>query len=240
VIRIYKVKYTRVKTIWGKPATIAYRKDTNDSGVIRSVMVYDEYLAQRFDYEDGDIFIDLGAHIGTWSVLMAMLNPTFTVYSIEPIPENYALLLKNVSVNGLKNVRSFLASASSDSQGKDSVYYTDDSTDFGKAHKFVGSMLGGAGKTIHVDKISLNDIFEKHNIEKCKVIKADCEGCETSTFSTLKEEHLKKIEYVIGEFHGWKIDYKTFCSYFEPYFEDLSGKMWPDEEGLRRFLFKRK
>jgi len=120
---------------------MAHRKGTNDGDVIHSVMFYDEYKARDFNYEDGDVFIDLGAHIGTWSILMGMLNPTFKVYSYEPIPENFHILQQNVVLNRLSNVKPFMLAVSSDSEGTESIYYTDDKTNYGKAHKFVLSSV---------------------------------------------------------------------------------------------------
>lgn len=238
---MYEITYQKVKTIWDKPATMAYRRNTNDRGVISSVMFYDEYQAKTLNYGDGDVFIDLGSHIGTYAVLMAMKNPTFKVYAVEPILENHALLLKNLSLNSLENVKVYLAAISDTSQGKEKIYYTDDSTDFGKVHKFIGSMQGGAGTEISINKLSLNDIFEKNKIEKCKVIKTDAEGGEVKCFKTLKPEHFRKIEYVVGEFHPWGIDFNEFFDYFEPHgFIDVSPPKWnTPPTSLRDFMFMR-
>jgi len=240
---MFKERTLPVKTVWKNIVDVIYRTETNDAGIIRSVMIYDEYKTKLFEYDDRDIFIDLGAHIGTWSLLMASLNPTFDIYSYEAIPENFTLLRRNIELNGFKNIHPFMNAVSGDSEGMASIYYTNDDTPFGKAHKFVGNMLEGPGKVIQVPKISINDIFEKNNIETCKMIKMDCEGCEVKGFLTLEEKHMKKIEYIVGEFHPFQgIDVSAFYSLFEPYFEDISHLILNEENvnSLRRILYRRK
>jgi hypothetical protein len=46
----------------------------------------------------GGVFIDVGAHIGKYSIA-ATRNPTATIIAIEPDPYNFALLQKNVEAN---------------------------------------------------------------------------------------------------------------------------------------------
>jgi len=53
----------------------------------------------------GDLFVDLGANIGYFSLLASQLvGPTGQVISIEASPETYQILTANLSRNGCKNV----------------------------------------------------------------------------------------------------------------------------------------
>lgn len=231
-----------LKNIWNKEIIMSYRENTNDKGVIESIMRYHEYKSKWFTYSDGDVFVDLGAHIGGWTILMAILNPTFKVYAFEPIPENLELLKRNIENNKLKNIFPLQLAVSNSSVGKERIYYTDDSTRFGAIHKFVGSMLGGTGRTIDVQKISVDEIFKNNNIKRCRVVKSDCEGAEVKGFRTASPETLQKIDYIIGEFHSLDgVDINTFFSWFKPYFVNESyivqrGEKQPFD--LQRFLFR--
>src|SRR5262245_48926459 len=54
----------------------------------------------------GDIFVDVGANIGLFTVLGARLvGKTGEVHSFEPYPPTFARLQENVALNGLGNVR---------------------------------------------------------------------------------------------------------------------------------------
>lgn len=56
----------------------------------------------------GMTFVDIGAHVGYYSVLAARrVSPGGLVYAFEPSPRNYELLLANVWRNGLTNVVCF-------------------------------------------------------------------------------------------------------------------------------------
>src|ERR1017187_7387482 len=53
----------------------------------------------------GMTFLDVGAHVGHYTLLAARLvGPTGHVYAFEPEPENYAILTKNIALNGYTNV----------------------------------------------------------------------------------------------------------------------------------------
>lgn len=53
----------------------------------------------------GDVVLDIGAHIGYYTVLAARsVGNEGRVIAFEPDPQNYSLLVKNVAKNGYRNV----------------------------------------------------------------------------------------------------------------------------------------
>jgi FkbM family methyltransferase len=53
----------------------------------------------------GDVCLDIGAHIGYYTLLAATLvGPEGRVYAFEPSPDTYRRLRENVELNGLRNV----------------------------------------------------------------------------------------------------------------------------------------
>jgi FkbM family methyltransferase len=53
----------------------------------------------------GDWVIDVGAHIGSFSVPLGQaVGPTGRVFAFEPVPENFELLCQNVAQSGLVDV----------------------------------------------------------------------------------------------------------------------------------------
>jgi FkbM family methyltransferase len=64
------------------------------------------------DYERGEVpirngwtVVDIGAGLGEFAVWVARRHPKSIVYAFEPLPESFALLVENVRLNGLSNVR---------------------------------------------------------------------------------------------------------------------------------------
>jgi FkbM family methyltransferase len=55
----------------------------------------------------GDCFIDVGAHIGYFTILASRLVESGKVYSFEPENYNHQCLLDNIKLNGFTNVTAF-------------------------------------------------------------------------------------------------------------------------------------
>jgi FkbM family methyltransferase len=56
-------------------------------------------------------YIDIGAHIGSMAIPLAKLSPRIRTVAVEPVPENYTDLKRNIELNGLKNVEIVKAAA---------------------------------------------------------------------------------------------------------------------------------
>src|SRR5438045_3594806 len=52
-----------------------------------------EYLAQEMRRFGCDLFVDIGANIGTYSIYFAALREIHRVYAFEPDPRNFAQLM---------------------------------------------------------------------------------------------------------------------------------------------------
>ena len=120
----------------------------------------------------GDVILDIGAHIGYFTLLFAQLTgENGRVYAFEPAPANFALLKKNVEINEYKNVV-LVNKAVSDKNGKSVLYLSSESTGI---HKIYDTNDGR--KSIEVESIRLDDYFGDYN-GKVDWIKIDIEGAE--------------------------------------------------------------
>jgi FkbM family methyltransferase len=114
----------------------------------------------------GDHVIDVGAHIGTYTIPIARtVGPQGGVTAIEPIPEHFAVLSRNVARNGLdKTVRTVNALITEcDREGE--MLASPGNT--GSAHFIVGS-----GANMHT--LRLDDVAP----QRTKLVKLDVEGME--------------------------------------------------------------
>ncbi len=58
--------------------------------------------------KEGMTVVDIGAHIGYFSLLAASLvREKGSVFAFEPEPRNYALLVRNIELNGFKKCNPF-------------------------------------------------------------------------------------------------------------------------------------
>ena len=76
-------------------------------------------IIERFLPSDGDTVIDIGAHLGLYSIMGSKLvGKNGRVIAIEAHPQNFEILKRNISLNGLANVRT-LHCATFFEKGKD-------------------------------------------------------------------------------------------------------------------------
>ena len=67
--------------------------------------IYGIRKQNRFKFDNKPLYIiDIGAHIGIYTIKIALENPHSLIYSIEPERKNFYKLRKNLRINKIKNV----------------------------------------------------------------------------------------------------------------------------------------
>lgn len=233
----YPVYSRQFTTFFKTKIVCGLRKGTADFDAVQAVAVQDEYNLKAIPFENRDIVIDIGAHIGSVSLLLASLDKKLKIYAYEPLPENVDLLQKNAFMNGFKNIFPFLLAVGG-KEGKLKIYYGDESTESGKRHHFIGNpQATPGGEFYEADTITLEKIFLDNKIEKCKLVKLDPEGEEFNILQACPTEILKKIDYIVGEHHS--IKRARVLDATKGLFEDVPCPHQRDI-GTGHFWFKRK
>lgn len=173
-------------------ADLAYALGTNEQPV-------QEELAKQL--KPGDIFYDIGANVGFFSVISARLvGPTGQVYAFEPVPENVRLLAHNVALNQFTQV-SVLPKAVSSSCGRGELLL---STHPGGSALVAGDVPVDLKGSMMVELVSIDDLVFEQNFKPPSVIKIDVEGAEAAVLKGL-ERTMKKyrptILYEIDDQH---------------------------------------
>jgi FkbM family methyltransferase len=79
----------------------------------------------RATLKPGDVFYDIGANIGCYSLVAAQLvGPTGHVYAFEPHVFNAASLLRNIQVNGMQEVITVVTTPLDDDASMQPFHYT--------------------------------------------------------------------------------------------------------------------
>ena len=172
--------------------TIKIRNHTTDLMALTNVWLVEEYNKPNFQIKSNDVIIDVGAHIGLFTLYASQFCNEGKIYSYEPVKENYELLLENVKSNNLQQVRPFNL-AVSDSNDSVKLYLNDDEA----GH----SIFSQSSQSTTVNSISLKKVFDDNHIEFCNFLKLDCEGAEYEIIKNIPVEYLKKISKIIIEYH---------------------------------------
>ncbi len=129
----------------------------------------------------GDIIVDMGANIGYFTLLAARLTgKDGKVYAFEPEPHNFALLSRNIELNGYDNVVA-MQKAVSDKNGKIKLFVNKNDTG---AHSLY--QPENAGESIEIEAVTMDDFFKDKN-RHVDVIKMDIEGAELDAFAGLQQ-----------------------------------------------------
>ena len=64
----------------------------------------DETIFLKSVFRDGEVFLDIGANLGWYSLVLGRNCPRSRIYAFEPIPATVEALEKNIRLNRLENV----------------------------------------------------------------------------------------------------------------------------------------
>ncbi len=153
---------------------------------------FDMYVTPRFVpvYADGyevlttrivkrlvarkDLFIDVGAHYGYYSLLAAEANPALRVVAVEPIADNLQVLKKNLALNGLGPDRAACLQAAMSSQAGRASFCKSEASDNGSLYPHPSSETLDR---IEVDTTCLDDVVGREKGRRI-FVKTDTDGHE--------------------------------------------------------------
>jgi FkbM family methyltransferase len=205
---------------------LCYIENTKEGHAIPEAFLFDNYepyttiLFKRFVGE-GMTVVDVGAHHGYFTLLASKLvGDKGKVFAFEPDPESYATLVKNIELNGYKNIAP-LQKAVSDRSGKATLFQYDGSgvdSLLAPEHRSMGSR---SHKSVVVDCISLDEFFEENKLA-IDVIKIDVEGSEVLVLQGMKK--ILETSNELKIFIEFNLDFLLEAGIApQEYFDQLTG-----------------
>jgi len=152
------------------------------------------YFPERSAIPAGATVIDIGAHIGAFSLYAASAAPKSKVYAFEPFPPNFSFLKKNIALNSFSNVMASDTAISKDNSPRELFVNPLNSS----GH----SLTKKTSKAVGVKCRSLEKIFADFNINFCDFLKLDCEGGEYDILFAAPKSILDKIGIISMEYHS--------------------------------------
>jgi len=128
-----------------------------------------------------DVFIDVGAHYGYYSLLVSQTNPACQILAYEPSPQNYEILNRNIELNRCSNTRSFNQAVSN----KKSItpFFISTASD---NSAFISHPATPVKESIEVETVTLEEIINKSS-DKRILIKIDTEGHELKVIEGIEK-----------------------------------------------------
>ena len=198
----------------------------------------DRVMVELKGISDHDMFLDIGANTGLFSLVAAKAGNNVKVFSWEPNKTIYPLLMHNIIRNKRVNIVPFNA-AISDVNGEVSFHPVEKHS--GKSHISTGD---ATEKVLSLSKKSL-EFLQSLSFKEC-IIKIDVEGAELKVLLQLEEffkrhathckiiveindEHLHRFDDTRQEIFeylsifGFEAKYKEDISHYDEVFECSKG-----------------
>jgi FkbM family methyltransferase len=148
------------------------------SATERGALFNPDYNLEELDFlrshtPTGGVFVDAGANVGTYAMVMARhVGPTGKVIAIEPHPVTHARLAFNRAASGFTQVH-LVAAAAGPSDGE--LLIETDGDNLGASHIVSGDRPGNA---IKVPSLRLQRILGDAGADHVDALKIDVEGFE--------------------------------------------------------------
>lgn len=184
----YKFDFLNDLTIPGIKTKINLRRDTTDKATFFQVFLKRQY-SMRFPIIP-QVVIDGGANIGLFTLMIKNKFPCATIICIEPDPENFLMLQKNLvsypnvffENSGLWKNDGFLKIYDKHNKGKSAITVEEDPN---------GEIKG----------ITIDAIMNKYAFDHIDILKLDIEGSEKYIFSDNFQSWLSKTKIIMIELH---------------------------------------
>lgn len=177
---------------------VEVRRGSWDEGAAIRVVGDRDYARPGHEIRDTDTVVDIGANIGCFAVVAGLAARNGRVFAYEPDRENHALATRNAAINGLTNVVVERVAVSGEPgtlrlfQGSENSLHT----------TLVSRLDGSPEQGEEVQAITLQQIFDRHNITRCDFLKMNCEGAEYEILYRTPPEYLGRIQRIALEYHA--------------------------------------
>jgi FkbM family methyltransferase len=174
-------------------------RNRSDTIVFLENFFLDSYdRVEGFMIKENDTVIDIGAHIGYFTIYAAKKAKKGKVISFEPSKESFKVLKNNLKINNIQNVN--IENIGVRNESGNSILYVDRDNEIGN------SMFSNDKNLIkeNVQVTSITEIIKKYNVKSIDLLKLDCEGAEYEIILKLPINILNKIKRISIEVH--KID----------------------------------
>jgi FkbM family methyltransferase len=164
-----------------------------DSGALLSVHVDRDYDIPGLDWSKARTIVDIGAHVGSFTVWAARRSPDARLLAVEPNPETFRLLRQNLDDNALTERASAVNAAVGATAGTAKLELTEHS---------LGTRLSAHGEgAVPVKVKQLGQLLAEAKIGEVDILKMDCEGMEYDVFDAASRYELGAIHAIACEYH---------------------------------------
>jgi len=202
-----------------------YVRDDADRGIVNELSYNFGYRLGTLWMPHAPVIVDIGAHIGIFTVYAKRVRPEARVIAVEPNKEN--LIWWRRSCKGLRDVECKHAALF---YGDSPKYIVDP-----HAQMFVCSPKGYEAT---FPTCTLEELAAEFHFEEIHFLKLDCEGAEFNILEHGKDWIKSHVHVIGGEYHITRPLGQLWEPFIDEHYGDWIHVRWPrdDDSGLGDFL----
>jgi FkbM family methyltransferase len=175
---------------------IAIRRNLWDAEIVREIF-FEQPYTRHLNLGPNPVIVDIGSYIGDFALYAVKYLDAAHVVAYEPTRENFAMLTRNVELNGFGDRIAPVRKA------------------VGRSGLVVLSVQRLAANEIHASShwyreaeqrtlpsVTLVELLDAHRLESVDLLKVDCEGGEYEIFATAPDAVFERIDNIAFEYHA--------------------------------------
>jgi FkbM family methyltransferase len=207
--RCYQLYFSVLNRLGIRFATVETKNGFVVKGYTHCLFMFYEVWSKRdydilgFTLTKNMTVIDVGANQGFFSLYAASKGAT--VYALEPCAENFDVLRWNVEKNGLRDHVKMFNRAVAGKEGRVPLFVGLDSAGgiLSGTVSICNANRGGEGvQRRSVESVTLDSLLRDSHIQRCDLLKMDCEGAEYEILRNTSADSFRKIARISMECHG--------------------------------------
>jgi FkbM family methyltransferase len=200
---------------------------------------HEEHILARFIPKEGDTVIDIGAHIGRYTIVSSkMVGKTGKVVAIEADLDTFQLLKRNVALNNLTNVLPLNIAVFS-TKTRIKLYEQSASA---KYNSLILSRAKQTEKYVEINADTLDSILELNGINQVNWIKIDVEGAEFEVLKGATKTLSRGNIALLIEIHniGDSNHYDNIVDFLKHYSYEMAFEYRYHDSGESHVIFRKK
>jgi FkbM family methyltransferase len=175
---------------------VAIRRNRWDAEIVREIF-FDRPYTRHVQLPPKPVIVDVGGYIGDFALYAVKYLDAARVVAYEPTQENFAMLRRNVELNGYDDRITAVKKA------------------VGTSGETVLNVQKRDGDEVHVSaywypeaerrvlpSVSLSEVLHSHGLESVDLLKVDCEGGEYDIFPAAPDDVFERIGNIVFEYHA--------------------------------------
>jgi FkbM family methyltransferase len=154
-------------------------------------------ITKMIPIRDGDVVVDIGAHIGYFAVFAGTHAKNVKVYAYEPVPDTFNKLAANALMNCLPGTINCFKMGVAAERGMRKIYISDDDN----VSNSIFLQHAPSVESIDVRVTTLENIFSENGIERCGFLKINAEGAEYEILLRSPDEVIRRIDRFAVQYH---------------------------------------